>query len=428
MPSAFTPNTIDLTSIVRSGDTVIWSQGPSEPLSLTQALVEQRQRIGRFRAFLGSSYSRTFDPTQADYIDFLGLGAVGYTRKLLEAGALQVIPCHLSQLAQIMREGTLKIDVVLLQLARDHSGAYSYGSVCSYLPEALRNARIVVAEINEQAPWTHCCEPIDPERINYIVNVSRPLLDVPSRNPTAEEVAIAKNVAPLVEDGATLQIGIGTLPDAILSELGSHRDLGIHSGVIGDGVIKLINSGVVTNVRKKADRGISVTGGLFGTQLLTKFAHGNKAVRVDPVSYTHDVKILASFDLFTTINSAIEVDLFGQVNSEVANGKYIGTIGGQIDFARGAQVSNCGKSILALPARVSADGPRRIVAALSGGFVTSSRSDTDAVVTQFGVAELKGQTVDERSRRLIAIAHPDDREPLSREWVQIAKRGGPSSP
>lgn len=428
MPSTLRLGAIDLVSIVRPEDTVIWSQGPSEPLSLTEALVEQRQRIGHFRAFLGSSYSRTFDPTQADCIDFLGIGAVGYTRKLLEAGALQVIPCHLSQLAQIMREKTLKIDVALLQLARDDSGGYSYGSVCSYLPDAIRNARVVVAEVNEEAPWTHCREPIDARRIDYLVNVSRPLLDVPSRSSTAEDVAIARNVAPLIDEGATLQIGIGTLPDAILTELGGHRDLGIHSGVIGDGVIKLIDSGVVTNARKKVDRGVSVTGSLFGTKLLTNFAHNNQAIRVDPVSYTHDVTLLARLDSFTTINSAIEVDLFGQVNSEVANGKYVGTIGGQIDFVRGTQVSNRGKSILALPARVSADGPSRIVAALSGKFVTSSRSDADVVVTQFGVAELKGQTLDERARRLIAIAHPDDRELLSPAWAQIVKRGASSSP
>lgn len=423
MPSVLTPGAIDFTSIVRPGDTVIWSQGPSEPSSLTQALVAQRQRIGRFRAFLGSSYSQTFDPCQADYIEFLGIGAVGHTRRLLDAGALKVIPCHLSQLAQMMREGTLKIDVVLLQVARDRGGAYSYGSVCSYMPEAMRNARVVVAEVNEEAPWTYCCEPIDPARIDYVVNASHPLFDVPSRAATAEDVMIAKNVAPLIEDGATLQIGIGTLPDAILSELGGHRELGIHSGVIGDGVIKLINDGIVTNARKSLDRGVSVAGSLFGTKLLTKFADGNNAIRVDPISYTHDVKVLAGLESFTTINSAIEVDLFGQVNSEVANGKYVGTIGGQIDFVRGAQVSHRGKSILALPARLATDGPSRIVAALSGGFVTTARSDADIVVTQFGVAELKGQTVDERARRLIAVAHPDDREALSGAWWKAARRG-----
>jgi acetyl-CoA hydrolase len=211
-------------------------------------------------------------------------------------------------------------------------------------------------------------------------------------------------------------VGIGTLPDAILSELRHHRDLGIHSGVIGDGIVALTEAGVITNARKPVDRGISVTGGLFGTEKLTGFAAGNPAIRVDPVSYTHNPETLAKFKGFTTINSAIEIDLFGQINSESANGKYIGTIGGQTDFVRGTQLSERGRSIVAMSARVSVGGPSRIVDSLSSRFVTAARADTDTVVTEFGVAELKGRTVEERAKRLIAVAHPDDREGLSRAW------------
>jgi acyl-CoA hydrolase len=417
MPVEIAAEAIDLTSLIRSGDTVIWSQGPSEPMALTQALIQQRHQIGKFRAFLGSCYSKTFEPAQVDCIEFIGLGAVGFTRKILEAGALQVIPCHLSELASLIRNGKLRIDVVLLQVNRDDHGAYSYGSVCSYLSEAVRTARTVVAEVNEQAPWTNCVEPLDAGLISHCVGVSRPLIAVPSREWTAEDAAIARNVAPLIEDGAILQVGIGTLPDAILSELRDHRDLGIHSGVVGDGIVSLIEAGVITNARKPVDRGVSVTGGLFGTQKLTRFAHRNAAIRVDPVSYTHRPDVLARFKAFTTINSAIEVDLFGQINSETANGKYIGTIGGQTDFVRGTHLSERGRSIVAMSSRVSAEGPSRIVQSLSSRFVTAARADTDTVVTEFGVAELKGQTVDERARRLIAIAHPDDRENLSRTWM-----------
>jgi acetyl-CoA hydrolase len=422
MPVELAAEAIDLTSLVRSGDTVIWSQGPSEPLSLTQALVKQRHQIGKFRAFLGSCYSRTFEPVQADCIDFIGLGAVGFTRKILEAGALQVIPCHLSELASMIRKRELKIDVVLLQVSKDEQGGYSYGSVCSYLSEAVRSARTVVAEVNDQVPYTNCIERLDPSLISHFVHVSRPLIAVPSREWTAEDAAIARNVAPLIEDGAILQVGIGTLPDAILSELRHHRDLGIHSGVIGDGIVDLTKAGVITNARKTVDRGVSVTGGLFGTDKLTQFAHRNSAVRVDPVSYTHSPEVLAKFKGFTTVNSAIEIDLFGQINSESANGKYIGTIGGQTDFVRGTQLSERGRSIVAMPARVSAQGASRVVPSLSSNFVTAARADTDTVVTEFGVAELKAQTVDERAERLIAIAHPNDRENLSRSWRDRSMR------
>jgi acetyl-CoA hydrolase len=422
MPAELAAESIDLASIVRPGDTVIWSQGPSEPLSLTRALVEQRAKIGRFRAFLGSSFARTFDPAQADFIEFVGLGAVGHTRKILEAGALQVVPCHLSQFAAMMREREFKIDVVMLQLRQGGSGIHSYGSMCSYLPDAVRNARVVVAEINDAAPYTVSSATVAADRIDYAVKVSRPPIDVPSRPPTAGDVAVAMNVAPLIENGAVLQIGIGTLPDAILSQLQGHRDLGIHSGTIGDGAIALIESGVINNVSKAVNRGISITGGLFGTQALCNFAHRNELMRVEPVSYTHDLRVLASIKGFTTINSAIEIDLFGQINSEVANGKYVGTIGGQTDFVRGTQLADKGRSIVAMSARVSSDGPSRIVAQLSSGIVTAARSDTDFVVTEFGVAALKGQTVAERARRLIAVADPEDREPLERAWAQCAKQ------
>lgn len=415
MPVEIAADAVDLTSIVQPGDTVIWSQGPSEPLSLTQALVAQRHQIGKFRAFLGSCYSKTFEPAQADCIDFIGLGAVGFTRKILEAGALQVIPCHLSELAALICRRELKIDVVLLQVSQDDDGAYSYGSVCSYLSEAVRTARAVVAEVNDQAPWTNCIERLDASSISHRVHVSRPLIAVPSREWTAKDEAIARNVAPLIEDGAILQVGIGTLPDAILSKLRHHRDLGIHSGVVGDGIVGLTEAGVITNARKPVDRGISVTGGLFGTQKLTQFAHRNPAIRVDPVSYTHRPDVLAQFKGFTTINSAIEIDLFGQINSESANGKYVGTVGGQTDFVRGTQLSERGRSIVAMSARVSAGGRSRIVNSLSSKFVTAARADTDTVVTEFGVAELKGQTVEERAKRLIAIAHPDDWENLARD-------------
>jgi acyl-CoA hydrolase len=424
MPVELSAGALDLTSLVRPGDTVIWSQGPSEPQCLTEALVKQRHHIGRFSAFLGSCYSKTFEPGHSDCIDFVGLGAVGYTRKILEAGALQVIPCHLSELGSMIRRREFRIDVVLLQVSqREEDGAFSYGAVCSYLPDAVRAARTVVAEINDQAPWTGSFEGLDPKLISHCVRVSRPLFAVPSRESPAEDVAIAKNLAPLIEDGAILQVGIGTLPNAILAELRGHRDLGIHSGVIGDGVVKLIEAGVVTNASKTIDRGVSVTGGLFGTRMLNQFAHRNPTIRVDPVSYTHRPNVLASFKSFTAINSAIEIDLFGQINSETANGKYVGTIGGQTDFVRGTRVSERGRSILAMSARVSAQGQSRVVNALSSSFVTAARADTDTVVTEFGVAELRGQTVEERARRLIAIAHPDDRECLSRGWTAARVAG-----
>lgn len=409
------PSSLDLTEYIRPGDTVIWSQGPGEPMVFTEALIAQRHRLGGIRAFVGSTYSRTILPEHADAITFFGIGGVGATQHLLKAKALKIVPTHLSQLSDSFANGRIKIDVAFVQVSpANEDGTFSYGAVCSYLPDAVKQARVVIAEINALAPRTLSRARLDPNDIDMAVEVSRPLLPVPMRETSDVDRAIADRIAPLVADGDTLQIGIGSLPDAVLSALASHRDLGLHSGTVGDGVVRLIEAGVITNARKPIDTGVSVTGGLFGTECLNKFAHDNDAIRVDPVSYTHNAETFRHFDTFVSINSSIEVDLSGQANGEAANRRYVGTIGGHTDFVRATQMAKRGRSIIALPSRVGETGPSRIVTALSGGVITAARADADTIVTEFGIAELRGQTVDERARRLIDIAHPDFREELSR--------------
>jgi acyl-CoA hydrolase len=408
---------LDLSRFLRPGDTVIWSQGTGEPETVVGAFVAQRHAYARTRVFLGSSYSDVIRPEHADAMDFIGIGAVGRTKAFLDAGVLDVIPCHLSELPRLVASGRLRIDVAFVHAARDETGKLSYGANCSYMPAIVAKARVVIAEVNDQSPWTHSRERL--ERIDAVVPVSRPLVQLPVREADATDREIARRVAELVDDGDILQVGIGLLPDAVLAALRDRRDLGIHSGVIGDGVVDLVERGVITNATKTVDKGVTVTGGLFGSDRLYRFAHRNPQLRVEPVTYTHSPEVLSRFDSFVTVNSSVEIDLTGQVNGEVSAAGYLGTVGGQTDFARAAMQTLRGRSILALPSRTGSRKIPRIVAHLAGGIVSAARADTDFVVTEQGVAQLRGQPLRERVRRMIAVAHPDDRESLEREAAAI---------
>ncbi|GAA0378774.1 acetyl-CoA hydrolase [Acrocarpospora corrugata] len=396
---------LDFTSIVRPGDTVLWTPGVGEPLPLLERLLAQRHDIGGFSVLYGGAgYADLVRPEHADVISFRTLGAVGGNRVLCAAGVAAVLPCHLSDLPRLIASGVLHVDVVIAQLSENDQGALSFGPVSGYVGTAMHSARTVVAEINDQAPWTHSRHPVG--RVDIAVRTSRPLVEVASRPPSPTAEAIAGYVVDLVGDRSTVQIGIGAVPDAVAARLTHRRELGLHSGVIGDAAVDLISAGAVS--------GVSVTGALIGTRRLFDFAHGNDRIRVEPVTYTHDPGVLRQLPRFTAINSALEVDLTGQVAAEVAGRSYVGTIGGQGDFARAALASDGGRSIIALPSRTTSGRPR-IVSRIASGVVTTARADADTIVTEYGVAELCGRAIPERVRRMIAIAHPEDRETLAKQ-------------
>ncbi|MCL4182878.1 MAG: acetyl-CoA hydrolase [Burkholderiaceae bacterium] len=407
---------LDLTDIVRTGDTVFWGQGTSEPLTLTESLVRQRADIGPIKVFLGAAFSTTVQPEHTDYLSCTSYGSIGENRHLSKAGVLQILPCHYSQLPHLIARGELRCDVAFLQLsAQNPAGDYSLGVANDYMLDAARAARVVVAEINDRLPWTYDGGSLAGLRIDYVIRTSRPVVELKAPPPGEREQRISMHAARYVPDGAVLETGIGAVPDAILSALHDHRDLGVHTGSIGDGIISLMEAGAVTNRLKPVDRDVTVSGVLFGSERLFRFAHRNPAIRLSPARYTHDPSVLARFDRFVAINSAIEVDLTGQVNAEVGDGTYMGAVGGQVDFVRAATSSRHGRSIIALPSTAKSDRASRIVARLAGGVTTSLRSDADIIVTEWGAAELRGQTIPERARRMIAIAHPAFRERLERE-------------
>lgn len=414
---------LDLSRLLRRGDRIVWGQACGEPTTLVEALIAQADSIGDLSAFAATSFSGLLDPAAADKFSISSMGAIGALRSLAAAQKLSIIPCHVSQVAPMIEQGLIGCDVAFVQVSpADADGNHSFGLIQDYVQAAVAKARVVIAEVNEHVPFTYGDSVLPASRIDCAVHAARNPVEVsPAKiNKTAE--AIARLVAGYVEDGSVLQVGIGAVPDAMLRLLHDRRDLGVHSGMVGDGLIDLIESGVLTNANKPIDAGVSITGALIGTRRLYDFAHCNPKIGMRSSAYTHDASVLSRLLKLVTINSAVEVDLTGQVNAEQSGVQYLGGTGGQVDFVRAGSRSAGGHSIIALPA--TADGGRisRIIANLSGP-VTTARSDVDVIITEFGAAQLKGQTLAERTRRLIAIAHPDFQEALERAAHTIRQRG-----
>lgn len=414
---------LDLAGIVRSGDHIVWGQACGEPTTLIETLIAQRDRLGGVAAFAGSSFSGLLTPEITDHIRLSSMGAIGALRSLTKAGSLDIIPCHVGQIAGFINVGIIDCDVAFVQVSpADADGNHSYGLINDYVQAAVAKARVVVAEVNDQVPFTFCDALLPGDRIDYLVDVSRPPVEVRPAAIGETDLAIAAHASGYIHDGTVLQIGIGAVPDAITRLIADRRDLGVHSGMIGDGLVDLTEAGALTNARKPFETGISVTGALIGTRRLYDFAHRNPAVGLRSSARTHADAVLTSIPNLVTINSAIEVDLTGQVNAEQAGPAYMGGTGGQVDYVRAGNRSPGGRSIIALPATAAGGKASRIVPALTGP-VTTARSEVDVIVTEYGAAELRGRSLAERARRMVAIAHPDFREDLDRAAFDLAKRG-----
>ena len=412
------PAELDFTAIVRPGDVVVCEQGLSEPHALTAALIEQRHEIGRFEMFLGPSYTRSFRPEHGDAIWFRSWCGTGGNSALHAAGKLDIVPSSYSDLPQQFADGVQRADVVLLSVGEpDGNGRFNLGLTCDYAIDAARRARAVVVEVSEHLPWVFGAELPSDIHPTHVLRSGRkpPQLDAANiDNASEQEQAIARNACSLVVDGATISLGVGKLPELVLRGLMDRRDLGVHSGVIGDGILDLIAAGVVTNHLKPIDTGSSVGGLLVGSPRLHAFAHRNPALLLRSSSYTHSNAILRKIPNFISLNGAIEIDLTGQVNAEMRNGRYSGAVGGQLDFIRGAAASAGGVSVIMLASTGDGGKASRIVPRLNDVVVTTPRSDVDAVATEWGVARLRGKSLRERANALIAIAHPDFREELAR--------------
>ena len=373
---------VNLGSVVRPGDALLWGQACAEPQTLVEALVSQRTSLGGVGCFLGSSYSGIVKPEHADHLALSSYCGIGTNRPLADAGVLDILPVPYSQLGPLIRDGKIRCDVLLIQVSPPNArGEYSMGLAADYLVPALDVCRAIVAEVNDQVPWTHTERVLTKGDFDLALESSRP--------PGELELAIARNALPFVPAGAVLEFGIGALPDALCSLLTRHEGLRVHSGTVGDGVIELVRSNVVSRVDCAM---------LIGSPALFAFARENDRVRLRSSEYTHDARVLARQERFVAVNSAVEIDWTGQVNGELADAGYLGAVGGALDFVRAANTSHGGVSIVVAPAK-------RIVQRLSGP-VSVPRSEAGIVVTERGAADLRGCSLKERQRRLQAIATP----------------------
>jgi acyl-CoA hydrolase len=405
---------LDLGRYIRPGDGVWWGQAGAEPEPLVNALLDQADSIGPVRAFTGMSLNERFAGAMPRALTMMSYGGLGQLRRLSTQGLLNVVPCHYAALPGLFARRLLPSDVGLVHVSGpDMDGMVSLGIGVEYVADAIPHARTLLAEINHQMPATAGALRLPLSAFAATVETDRPLREVTGRRPDAVDRAIGAQVASLVEDGDTLQIGVGSLPNAVLSALSGHTDLGVHSGMITDGVLGLITCGAVTGTKKEIDQGLTITGAALGSQSLYRRI-GEFPVEFRPASYTHHPAVLASLRSLVSVNGAIEVDLSGQVGSELSRGVHIGAVGGQVDFSRAASLTGA-RSIIAL--RSESRAGSAIVPALSGT-VTTTRADVDAVVTEHGAALLTGCTVIERARRLITVAAPQYRDGLERSLTE----------
>ena len=402
---------------VRSGERVYIHPGAAEPEGLVRAL------IGRAPELRGVEIVHLLTLGEAGYVKpgmeasfrhtamFVGANV----REAVAAGRADYLPVSLSEISALFTSGLLPIDVCLIQVSPpDAHGFCSFGVGVDCTKAAASVARTVIAQVNPRMPRTLGDSFIHVSKLDRIVESDVPILELPRR--PAEEVhrRIAAHAASLVEDGSTLQLGIGGIPDAVLRGLTDRKHLGIHTEMFSDGVMELVEAGVITNERKTLHRGKIISGFLIGSTRLYEFVDNNAMVELHPNEYTNDPFVIAANEKMVAINSALQVDLTGQVCADSMGTSIYSGVGGQADFMRGAARSKGGKPIIALPSTARNGAITRIVPTLDpGAGVVTTRADVHYVVTEYGVASLHGRTLRQRADALIAIAHPDFRERLT---------------
>lgn len=408
---------------LRDGQRVYLQGGAATPTPLLEALAERARDLEGIEtvSLHLEGPAPHVDPSLAGRLRHNALFIGANVREAVQAGRADYTPVFLSEIPRLFERGTLPLDVALVQVAPpDADGNCSLGVSVDVARPAAQHARYVVAEVNAQMPRTFGESTIHVSQIDAAIETDRPVHASEPRSLSEEQLRIGEFVASLVRDGATLQLGIGGVARAVLSSLGNHRDLGIHTEMFSDGVVDLVERGAITGARKTRHRGLIVSSFVMGSKRLYDFVDENRAVAMYPSSYTNDPTVIAGQPRMTAINSAIEVDLTGQVCADSIGPRFWSGIGGQVDFIRGAAQAHRGVPVIALPSTAVGGQHSRIVAALKpGAGVVTSRGDVHFVVTEFGVAALHGRSVRERAQALIEIAHPAFRESLAREAHEL---------
>lgn len=415
-----TMSAADAVGLIKNEDFVVAGHAAANPQILMRELVAQRDRYRGLRIFhvMPAGYGGYLTPEVASNFRHVTTFAGASSRGVVADGLADFIPCFFKDVPALLGE-EIPVDVLLLNVAPpDQDGWCSLGVACDYTLRASQVARTIIAQVNDQMPRVGGRDnAVHISRLDAIVPCSDPLPSVPPASLTHEASEIARHCAAIVRDGDTLQLGIGAIPDAVLGALGDKNDLGIHSEIISDGVVDLVRAGVITGRRKTIHTDKIVATFLVGSSVLYDFVADNPSMLMLPVDYVNDPVVIARHDNMVSINSCLEVDLSGQVNAESVGTRQFSGVGGQVDFVRGARMSRGGRSIIAMPSTAARGTVSRIVPMLApGGAVTTSRCDVDTIVTEWGAARMRGQTLRQRAENLIAIAHPDFRESLRTEF------------
>ena len=404
---------------IKSGDRVLLGHCIGEPLAIVDEIVAHKDlyenvEIVHMVAMGKGEYAK---PGMEKHFRHNAIFVGAVTREAVSSGRADFTPCFFHQVPR-MFENEMPIDVALISLTPpDEHGYCNLGVSCDYTKPAISSAKMVIAEINDQMPRTFGDTFVHVSEVDYFVEASHPLALLKPPTITDLEKAIGEHCASLVEDGSTLQLGIGAIPDAVLLFLKDKKDLGIHSEMISDGVVELVEAGVVTNKMKTIHNGKCIVTFLMGSKRLYDFVHENPMIEMYPVNYVNDPVVVMKNYKMVSINSCVQVDFMGQVASETIGYKQFSGVGGQVDFVRGASMAKDGKSIIAMPSTTSDGKISKIVPLLDeGAAVTTSRNDVHYIVTEYGIAELRGKSLRERARALINIAHPNFRPQLITEW------------
>ena len=412
----------DALAHVTSGMKIFIHGAAATPMSLLEALAEKPGIEGVTVYHLHTEGTARFaEPDQAGRIFSVSLFTGPALRKPVEDGRADFMPVFLSDIPDLFRKGRIPLDVAFVQCSPpDRHGDCTLGTSVDAARAAVDSARIVIAEINEQMPRTHGNSSLRFDRIHAFTHTDRRLPEAPLPKETDVEARIGELIADLVEDGSTLQLGIGGIPNAVLSRLGNKHDLGVHTEMFSDGLIDLVVNGVITNRKKKVHPGRIVTSFVNGTQRLYDFVNDNSVVEFHGCDRTNDISLIRKNDRVVAINSALEIDLTGQICADSIGHRIFSGIGGQMDFMHAAAYSEGGKPIIALPSTAAKGKVSRIATALKeGAGVVTTRGHVHWVVTEHGAVNLHGMTLRERGEALISIAHPDFRADLRRELSNL---------
>jgi acyl-CoA hydrolase len=398
---------LDILDHLKPGDTVLIGQATAEPPTLVRQLIVAAERVDDITAFCGYTLSDEWKAVGERGLTVKAYIAHGALRRLGKMGKLDALPWHLSSVESYITSGRLVIDVVLMQVGpKDTDGFYHLGATVDYGVVAAERARVVLVEVNPNMPRTRTSRRLHESLVTAEVQTTAELAASPARRASEVEAEVARHVAGLIPSGATVQLGASALADGVARRLHDRENLTVRSGLVGDWLVDLYDAGAMAE-----GPNTTVAGMVVGTRRLYDFVNENEQVWFAPTQEIVDAAEMRRCSLFAAVNSAIEVDLTGEINAEVVGGRYVGAVGGQVDFYRAARASQDGLAIVAL-ASMHANGDSRIVTTLSGP-VTSLKSDVDLVVTEWGIADLRAASMRERSERLITVAAPQHRAALA---------------